>query len=33
MPRKIAGREMMTMDPSTVAMRTARVVLDSAVHL
>src|SRR5690348_6161483 len=33
MPRKMAGSEMMTIDPSTVAMNTPRVVFDSATHL
>jgi hypothetical protein len=33
MPRKIAGSEMMTMDPSSTDMNEASVVFDSAVHL
>jgi hypothetical protein len=33
MPRKIAGSEMITMDPLTVAARMPSVVLDSASHL
>ena len=33
MPLKIAGRAMMTIDPSTADMNTARLVFDSAVHL
>ena len=32
-PRKMAGRLMMTMELSRVAMNTPSVVLDSAVHL
>src|SRR5579859_4372038 len=32
-PRKMAGSEMMTIDPSTVAMNTPSVVFDSATHL
>ncbi len=32
-PRKIAGREMITIELSSVAMNTPRVVFDSAVHL
>ncbi len=32
-PRKIAGSEMMTIDPSSADMKTASVVLDSATHL
>ena len=33
MPRKMAGSEMMTIEPSSVDMKTAAVVLASAVHL
>src|SRR5262245_13951740 len=33
MPRKMAGNEMMTMDPSTAYMNTPSVVLDRATHL
>ena len=33
MPRKIAGRAMMTMEPSSAHMNTAAVVLVSATHL
>ncbi len=33
MPRKIAGSEMMTIEPSTAEIRTPRVVLDRATHL
>jgi hypothetical protein len=32
-PRKMAGREMMTIDESSIAMNTPSVVFDSAVHL
>jgi hypothetical protein len=32
-PRKMAGREMITIDESTLAMNTPRVVFDRAVHL
>ena len=32
MPRKIAGSEMMTIDPSSADMKTAAVVLVSATH-
>ncbi len=33
MPRKIAGSEMITMEPSRAAISTPSVVLDSATHL
>jgi hypothetical protein len=33
MPRKMVGREMITIEESTLAMNTPSVVLDSAVHL
>ncbi len=33
MPRKIAGREMITIEESRSAMKTPRVVFDRAVHL
>jgi hypothetical protein len=33
MPVKIAGREMMTIEPSIAAIRTPSVVFDSATHL
>ena len=33
MPRKIAGSEMITIEPSSVAMNIPSVVLDSATHL
>ena len=33
MPRKMAGREMMTIEELSSAMKTPRVVLESAVHL
>ena len=33
MPRKMAGSEMITMEPSIAAMPVPRVVLDSATHL
>jgi len=33
MPRKIAGSEMMTIEPSRADMNTASVVFDSATHL
>ncbi len=33
MPRKMAGSEMITMEVSSDAMKTPRVVLDSTVHL
>src|SRR5690349_15770943 len=33
MPRKIAGSEMITIDPSTLAINTPSVVLDNAIHL
>ncbi len=33
MPRKMAGRAMMTMEPSRTAMNVAAVVLASATHL
>jgi len=33
MPRKIAGREMITIEPLMVAMSMPSVVLDSATHL
>jgi hypothetical protein len=33
MPRKMAGRAMMTMDPSSADMKTAAVVFDKATHL
>ena len=33
MPRKIAGSAMMTIEPSSVDMKTAAVVFDSATHL
>jgi len=33
MPRKIAGIEMITIDPSSVAMNMPSVVFDSATHL
>ena len=33
MPLKMAGSEMMTIDPSMAAMSTPRVVLESAIHL
>ena len=32
-PRKMAGKEMITIEPSTVAISTPSVVLDSATHL
>lgn len=32
MPRKIAGNEMMTIEPSSADMNTAAVVLDNAIH-
>ncbi len=33
MPRKMAGRAMMTIDPSRADMNTAAVVFDRAIHL
>ena len=33
MPRKIAGSEMITIEPSSAAMSTPSVVFDSATHL
>jgi hypothetical protein len=33
MPRKIAGSEMITMEPSTAAISTPMVVLDRAIYL
>ena len=33
MPRKMAGSEMMTMEPSSADMKIASVVLDRAIHL
>jgi hypothetical protein len=33
MPRKIAGSAMMTMEPSTADMNTARLVFERATHL
>ena len=33
MPRKMAGIAMMTIDPSSIAIRLPSVVLDSATHL